>query len=166
MLLVGAGVLVLQEQGRVVEGWLAAFPIRWWIADYSSSYGPHTFFPLDDGTMVSLGITLQCSAVLLIAPLAGLTGLIILSMRGKVWRILSAFFVSTLVDVAANQARIAALAFAYLYWGKAGFDQVHFLYGGVFALFMFGLSFALYLWIALIAGIRRTAAPTNERVAP
>ncbi|MFE6233596.1 hypothetical protein [Cellulosimicrobium sp. NPDC057862] len=105
-------------------------------------------------TVFDLHVTVECAGGLVVAPFLVLGGVLLLSRRFSVARLLVGTSLACLVVLAVNQMRLALIGYALIRWGAAGYGWSHTVVGSVLTLL--GVAVALVvLWMVALRGPRK-----------
>lgn len=98
-----------------------------------------------DGKPLMLRITRECSAMLLVAPLLLISGVLALTRRYQPGRFLGGIAASLVIVLVGNQIRIAGIAWAYAHFGKGGYEVAHIWAGSVVSMITVGIGIGIVL---------------------
>lgn len=149
VILVAVGVLLVldQEPFRGFEATLAALFARAFLLVPSSAESAEAVFfgyHQPSGT-IAIQVTLECSAVLILAALSLLGAAVLLIRSVSTIAALSAWVAGCGVMVLFNVLRLAFLAAAFHWWGlAAGFERAHIFYGSVISVVGMVLSLVVF----------------------
>ena len=108
------------------------------------------FWVYPDGFVHGFRVTSECTAVLLVAPLLGLTAALFAFTRAPIWRLWVATGVMLAIVTVVNELRLAFIAFASVRWGMhSGYDLAHVLVGSSIGIIGFAAGVAALLVIGL-----------------
>ncbi|MFE4198062.1 archaeosortase/exosortase family protein [Paenarthrobacter sp. NPDC056912] len=150
LLLVGALVCIFSDEAafRTTE----AHVLATWLNPLISGGVTHatTYFLvyLPGSELIAFNITMECTALLLLAPLAIVSALMLMFTRIGLVRVLAALAISGSLTFLINQLRLALIAWTTQTWGMDfGYEIGHRFIGSVIALFSFALGFLVLLWM-------------------
>ncbi|MBV6696107.1 exosortase/archaeosortase family protein [Kitasatospora aureofaciens] len=169
-LLIGALLLMVHnDRFRSLEA-VAAGPLVHLVTASPVAVDPRfaiVFFDVHSLRMEGLRITSECTAALVIAPIAALAGVLVGFVRFRVGRVLTALGVSALILFAVNQLRLLLIAFATHTWGlKHGYGWSHLLVGSLMTSVGAMLSIAAFFLLVSRTGRGRGSAPADGGTAP
>ncbi|MFL6105747.1 MAG: exosortase/archaeosortase family protein [Marmoricola sp.] len=108
------------------------------------------FWVYPGGFVHGFRVTSECTAVLLVAPLLGLTAALFAFTRAPMWRLWLASGAMLAIVTAVNEFRLAFIAFASVRWGMhSGYDLAHVLIGSSIGIVGFAGGFVALLVIGL-----------------
>lgn len=132
------GLAVLQGPYRGLEAAGAAWLARGVFGTPASAYRPLAVVVAqrDHANAIGIQVTAECTSAMVVMVLAVVAGaMAAASRRGprrSSLRMLTAFGISALTVIVANELRLAFLAAAYHWWGfHDGFVMAHLLYGSL-----------------------------------
>jgi exosortase/archaeosortase family protein len=140
---------------RTFEAKLAAITLAPF-AERAGSSGS-TFYLQQDGGLIGLQITAECTALILIAPLIVLAAVLLVFTRARAWRITVGLLLMWIIITAVNEARLALIGFSSSTWGiDLGYTISHTYVGSVIGIlgFVAGLA-ALLITTGTVRRIRR-----------
>ena len=158
LLALGATAVLFESTLRVTESRVLASLLQHVfgadaVAAWSAGH-PAVAYQLGDAWL-AVRITVQCSIALYLGPLSALAGLVLLSPRIRIRRVLSAAVVGMVALVALNQLRLVLIAFAY---GAGGMDAFNWMHGPIgSALMLVGIAGVLVAFFAVCLKRRRPA---------
>jgi exosortase/archaeosortase family protein len=159
VLAAGAVLLAVKEtRVRSFETSLLAHVLRRTVADRAVpgvNAGTASVVYQIDGQWFGLRITMACSVGLLLAVVAAVGALVILSPRVAAFRALAATAVGLAALIVLNQIRLIAIAVAYGLGGTGAYGFVHGIGGSV--LMLVGLAAVLLLFFVICFRPRRRA---------
>lgn len=152
--------------------WLLRTPYRGgealasaWVADHVLAapvfaYAPDALIFVNRPVEMAFEITPDCSSlVVILAFLFGSALLSLVARRFRVRRILTALGIAGLVALGVNVARVVMIVLASSQWGYAvGYGVSHESVGST--LTVFGVAFAVLVYLWLLAKDRRPAGPS------
>ena len=152
--LVAIGVLVVVAQApfRGFEATMASlFARAFFLVPSSADPSVAVFFAYHQPTgTIAIQVTLECSAVLILAALSLLGAAVLLIRSVSTVTALTAWLASCSVMVLFNELRLAFLAVAFHWWGlAAGFERAHIFYGSVIS--VIGMVLSLVAFMAVLS---------------
>lgn len=140
--------LFYQRAVRLGEADLAA---RWFgliLNGHSQTVGDTIYFPWENGPLVGLRDTWECTVALLAAPLCGISAVLMAFSRIRGYRLLLGLIAALAAVISVNQLRLLMIALGLQRWGWSGYDIMHKVIGTLFALAGFAASLLLLLKVA------------------
>lgn len=129
---------------RTFEAKLAAITLAPFVKGAGSSGG--TFYLEQNGGLLGLQITAECTALILIAPLIVLAAVLLVFTRARAWRIAVGLVLMWVIITAVNEARLALIGFSSSTWGiDLGYTISHTYVGSVIGIFGFVAGLAALL---------------------
>lgn len=118
---------------------------------------------LPGSQLIAFNITMECTALLLVAPLAVLSALMLMFTQVGSLRTICALTASSTATFAINQCRLGLIAWTTQTWGMDfGYVIGHRFIGSLIALAGFALGFLILLWITLKPTRRSNARRSAE----
>ncbi|MFK4299739.1 exosortase/archaeosortase family protein [Arthrobacter sp. GAS37] len=132
-------------EARVLASWLNPL-----INGGVRPHDTHFLVYLPGHQLIAFDITMECTALLLVSPLAVVSALMLMFTRVGSLRAICAFAVSAIVTFVINQLRLGLIAWTTQTWGMDfGYAIGHRFIGSLIALAAFALGFLILLWITL-----------------
>jgi exosortase/archaeosortase family protein len=150
MLAAVALLFVYATEFRMTEARIAASWLDPLIDGGARSHDTHFLVSLPGQELVAFNITMECSALLVISPLAVVTALMLMFTRIGWLRATAALTTSMVVTFVINQLRLGLITWTTQTWGlDFGYELGHRFIGSLIALFGFAAGFVIILWITL-----------------
>jgi exosortase/archaeosortase family protein len=149
---VGVLVVIAQTPFRGFEATMASlFARAFFFVPSSAEPAVAVFFGYHQPTgTIAIQVTLECSAVLILAALSLLGAAVLLIRSVSTMTALAAWMASCAVLVLFNELRLAFLAAAFHWWGlAAGFERAHIFYGSVIS--VIGMVLSLVVFMAVLS---------------
>ncbi|MFW0775123.1 exosortase S [Paenarthrobacter nitroguajacolicus] len=157
-----AAAMMQQEQIRAAEAWLMAAVFDGILGGASYSVDDIIFHNVGGGQPFALQVTGLCSSAVLLAPIAGLAGVLFLMGRIPVSRLMPAAIIALVIVSVSNATRYFMIAAAQQNWGQQGFDLMHHFLGSFVVIFGF-VAAIIVLVRAAVVRKGRTASPKGRR---
>lgn len=110
------------------------------------------FVSLRGSELIAFNVTMECTALLLVSPLAVVTALLLMFTKLSALRTFWALAASVTVAFVMNQSRLGLIAWMTQTWGMdVGYEMGHRFIGSLIALLAFAVGFLILLWIAFRA---------------
>lgn len=131
-----AGVFVFfNEAVRSVEGAVSEFVLSSVFSYDVYSWRDQVIFPLGDGHFLALRITVECTSLVVLAPLLLFASAILVYTRVGMRRWLLSVVVAVAIVFAANIVRIVTIAIGVHEFDRVGYDWTHTVIGtGIIAI--------------------------------
>lgn len=173
LLLVGAVAFLLSNATafRVNEARILAVWLNPLIIGGVTPNDTHFLVHLPGPELIAFNITMECTALILLTPLAMVCALMLILTRIGLLRALLALIISVTATFILNQFRLGLIAWTTQTWGMdLGYEIGHRFIGSLIALFGFALGFLIFLWITFrprhsenAGGLRRRSLPDPQR---
>lgn len=135
-------------EARVLAAWLNPL-IEGGVRPQATYY----FVSLPADRLIAFNITMECTALLLVSPLAVVAAFMLMFTKLGALRASWALAASAIITFAINQSRLAVIAWMTQTWGMDfGYEMGHRFIGSLIALLAFAVGFLILLWIAFRAG--------------
>ncbi|MBF4588393.1 hypothetical protein [Curtobacterium sp. VKM Ac-2887] len=146
------------DQVRHVEAALASYWIGPVTQNRSMLWGDTFLLHLSDTQIIAFRITVECTIVILAAPIMFLSAALIGFTRVSPLRWLLATLVGVVTVVVVNQLRLGLIAWSTLTWGlDPGYEISHTFVGS--ALAVLGFAGAIALMLVIMSGGSTDARP-------
>lgn len=142
--------MMQQEQIRAAEAWLMATVFDGILGGASYSVGDIIFHNVGGGQPFALQVTGLCSSAVLLAPIAGLAGILFLMGRIPVSRLMPAAIIALVIVSVSNATRYFMIAAAQQSWGQQGFDLMHHFLGSFVVIFGFVAAIIVLIRAAVV----------------
>lgn len=157
---VGVMMIAMLDHVRHVEAALASMWIGPATQHRSMLWGDSFLLHLTDTQIIAFRITVECTIVILAAPILFLSAVLICFTRVPPVRWLLATLTGVVMVVIVNQLRLGLIAWATLTWGiDPGYEVSHTFVGSALAVLGFAGAIALML---IIMNGGRTTRPTHD----
>lgn len=157
--------VVMLQQVRHLEATLAALWIAPATGHRSMLWADSFLLHLSDTQIIAFRITVECTIVILAAPILALGAVTLAFTRVGIARWASAVALGLVTVIIVNQLRLGLIAAATLTWGlRPGYEISHTFVGSALALIGFAGAIALML-IVMSRGRRRLGRISGRRAA-
>lgn len=149
--------MIVQSAGaRTTEAFLTRPIVGLLTPGSTSSYGSVVFFGLGTPHAAGLRITVECTVLVMLIPIAIAVGALLMCSRIPVGRLLAGGVAGAAVAILVNQIRVALIAFSIEKWGMdPGYEISHKFVGSVLGIVGFVLSFLVLVKLMGGRGPRR-----------
>lgn len=158
-----AAAMMQQEQVRAAEAWLMATVFDGILGGASYSVGDIIFHNVGGGQPFALQVTGLCSSAVLLAPIAGLAGILFLMGRIPVSRLTPAAIIALVIVSVSNAIRYFMIAAAQQSWGQQGFDLMHHFLGSFVVIFGFVAAIIVLVRAAVVRQSRSGSRHKGRR---
>ncbi|MDO6142627.1 exosortase S [Paenarthrobacter aurescens] len=158
-----AAAMMQQEQIRAAEAWLMAAVFDGILGGASYSVDDIIFHNVGGGQPFALQVTGLCSSAVLLAPIAGLAGVLFLMGRIPVSRLMPAAIIALVIVSVSNATRYFMIAAAQQSWGQQGFDLMHHFLGSFVVIFGFVAAIIVLVRAAVVRKGRSGSRPKGRR---
>lgn len=158
-----AAAMLQQEQIRAAEASLMAAVFDGILGGASYSVEDIIFHNVGGGQPFALQVTGLCSSAVLLAPIAGLAGILFLMGRIPVARLMPAAIIALVIVSLSNATRYFMIAAAQQSWGQQGFDLMHHFLGSFVVIFGFVAAIIVLVRAAVVRKGRAASQHKGRR---
>ena len=151
----GAATFLVEERFRFAEAAWTAWILRGPLSRPSRTLTTEPVFlyqqvPGDDASWAGLAVTTACTAAFYLGGVLVVSGLLLLSRRNSVPRVLAAALAAITLLATVNTARMILIAEAQARWGAQGFGWTHTVVGSFLMVVTLGVCAVLFARLGLL----------------